>query len=385
MISAKSILEPWEISLEDRIKYFEDAKKSGKKIALYYAKAPDSSTYRYRVYNVWETLNESKEWRADFFYRNEMKVLEKIIPKADLFIFSRQSRWDRKIKRLVRIARKSGVKVLFDLDDLVFDKKYAMTVINTIGETNNIDYWIPYFDKIQKTAQAVDGFLVTNDYLGERIEKTFNKPYKVIRNSLNNGQISASNAYLNFKKYPGERGEFTIGYFSGSPSHENDLAVALPEILKFLDDHKDALLEVVGVMDFEPKTAEYFSRGQIRFLPPVDFRKLQKANSEVDVNIAPLVINEFTNCKSELKFFEAAAVETTTIASPSYTFKKAISDGVNGFLAYPGEWYDKLEYLYKHPEENKKIAKGARKYALANYHGKKFLEQVEGAYDYFCK
>ena len=105
--------------------------------------------------------------------------------------------------------------------------------------------------------------------------------------------------------------------------------------------------------------------------------------SKVDVNIAPLVVSEFTNCKSELKFFEAAAVETTTIASPIYTFKKSIKNGENGFLAKPGEWYDKLEYLYNNPKENQKIAKKARKYALENYYGDKFLKTVEEAYELF--
>ena len=38
-------------------------------------------------------------------------------------------------------------------------------------------------------------------------------------------------------------------------------------------------------------------------------------------------------------------------------FEKAIKDGKNGYLANPGEWYGKLEYLYKHPEDNKKISK----------------------------
>ena len=103
------------------------------------------------------------------------------------------------------------------------------------------------------------------------------------------------------------------------------------------------------------------------------------------MNIAPLLVNDFTNCKSELKFFEAAAVETTTIASPTYAFKKAIADGKNGFLAEPGEWYDNLEYLYQHPEENRKIALAAKKYALKHYYGKEFLEEVEVAYDYFAK
>ena len=95
--------------------------------------------------------------------------------------------------------------------------------------------------------------------------------------------------------------------------------------------------------------------------------------------------NDFTNCKSELKFFEAGLVETTTIASPTCTFKKAIIDGENGFLAEADEWYDKLEYLHNHPKKNKEIAEAAREYALKHYTGKEFLKEVEGAYDYFAK
>ena len=180
-------------------------------------------------------------------------------------------------------------------------------------------------------------------------------------------------------------GRFMMGYFSGSPTHKKDLDEALPEVIRFLDEHKDAVLNIVGYMRFSKETEKYIEGGQIRFLPLVDFRKLQGMMSKVDVNIAPLVVNDFTNCKSELKFFDAAAVETTTIASPTYTFKKAIKDGKNGFLAQPGEWYDKLEYLYNHPKENQAIAKRAREYALRHYYGKEFLEEVEAAYDYFAK
>ena len=34
--------------------------------------------------------------------------------------------------------------------------------------------------------------------------------------------------------------------------------------------------------------------------------------------------NKFTNCKSELKFFEAAIAETVTVASPTFNYKNAI-------------------------------------------------------------
>ena len=137
-------------------------------------------------------------------------------------------------------------------------------------------------------------------------------------------------------------------------------------------------------MKFDQKMQKFVDNGQIQFIPPVDFRKLQRLMSEVDVNIAPLVDNVFTNCKSELKFFEAAAVETTTIASPTYTFKNSIKHGKTGFLCKPGEWYDTILDLYKHPEKNRKIALAAKKYCLENYYGEKFLKQVEEAYDYFA-
>ena len=138
-------------------------------------------------------------------------------------------------------------------------------------------------------------------------------------------------------------------------------------------------------MEFSNRAAEYVKSGRIKTHKLVSYLEMLKMMAEVDVNIAPLLINNFTNCKSELKFFEAAAVETTTIASPTYAFKEAISDGKNGFLAKPGEWYAKLKYLYEHPEENKKMAKSAREYAFKHYFGKGLLKQIEEAYDYFAK
>ena len=136
-------------------------------------------------------------------------------------------------------------------------------------------------------------------------------------------------------------------------------------------------------MKFSEQVEQMIEDKKISYLPMMNFKDLQREIAKVDVNIAPLVINDFTNCKSELKFFEAGAVETTTIASPTYTFKQAIRDGENGFLAQPGEWYDKLKYLYNHPEENRKIAKQARKDALKHYYGIEFLQEVEKVYDEF--
>ena len=381
-IRHKLAIEPWATTLEERLAIFWEAKKVGKKIALYFVKAPDSSTFRYRCFNVSQITNKSKKWQAVVFFRYELKTVKELIAQSDLLVFGRQSRWDSVIKSVIDKAKLNNVPTLFDLDDLVFDRKYLLLVTNTIGEMSSLDYWAPYFDDIHATAEKVDGFLVTNAFLGEKIKETFKKPYRVIMNSLNEEQLAASEAYLILGVKEG-RNTFDIGYFSGSPTHVNDLDVALPEVLAFLETHENARLKVVGLMEFDERANRFLENGQIKFLPPVDFRKLQRVMCETDINIAPLTINDFTNCKSELKFFEAAAVETTTIAAPTYTFKKAIKDGKNGLLAQPGEWYEKIEYLYNNPDINRRIAKDAREYVLKNYCGKAFLKEVEEAYEFF--
>ena len=273
-------------------------------------------------------------------------------------------------------------KVLFDIDDLIFDYRDLKLIYNTTKE-KSLFYWLGYIWGVRRIAKRVDGFLCTNEFLAGKLKRSFNKPVRVIPNSLNREQVELSKKLI--KKKDKKQEKFVVGYFSGSPTHMKDFRMVEPELVKFLQSHEDVKLRVVGDMEFSNEMKKWIEKDRVEVLDKVDYLKLQELISGVDVNIAPLLINDFTNCKSELKFFEAGVVETTTIASPTYTFKKAIKDGKNGFLAKSGEWYDKLEYLYKHPEENKKIAKNAREYALKHYYGKEFLEEVEEAYDYFAK
>ena len=374
-------LEPWLVDMETRIKALEDALSAGKKIALYYSEYPDASTFRYRTYNTYQATLKSKSWQSVYFFKEEESTILQMMNKADLVIIGRQTNYGKTLKRVINKAKSLAKPLILDIDDLVFDQKYLRMVLTTISQINSWDYWEDIFANNHKIAKQMDGFIVTNEFLGEKISECFDKPYRVIRNSLNREQQYASSAYAAIEKNDKEK--FTIGYFSGSPTHAKDLEEALPEVVDFLADHEDAELVIAGMMDLSHIKNDAIHHDQIRFLPMTDFRKLQKSIMQVDVNIAPLVINDFTNCKSELKFYEAGAVKTTTIASPTFTFAKAITDGENGLLAQPGEWYDKIDYLYNHPKENAKIAERAYRYALKHYTGSEFLQEAEGAYGFF--
>lgn len=347
--------------------------EKNKSIVLYVVEDTKSAQFRYRVKNIVETLKKSSKWEARWALKSDLDDVD--LADIDLVVILRQTGKDRVILDFIKKAQSKGLKVLFDLDDLIFDYRDLPTLMKGTG-SKNAAYWMGYVWGIRRIAKRVNGFITTNDFLAEKLERSFFKSCSVIPNSLNFEQVEVADESLKNKKHKG----FVIGYFSGSPTHTKDLRLVEPEIFRFLDEHKDAKFEIVGYVEPSSEMQKRINKGQVEVIKLVNYLDQMKMMAKVDVNIAPLVVNDFTNCKSELKFFEAGVVETVTIASPSYSFEKAISDSRNGFLAQPGEWYDKLEYIYKNPAKSQEIAKKAREYALKHYYGKEFLKVVEEAY-----
>jgi glycosyltransferase involved in cell wall biosynthesis len=99
-------------------------------------------------------------------------------------------------------------------------------------------------------------------------------------------------------------------------------------------------LRVVGYIQLNDLLEPF--RHRIQVMGMQDFVNLQRTIAEVEVNIVPLQNNVFTNCKSELKYFEAGAVGVPTIASPTASLAGVITNGVNGFLSRTHEWEGRL-------------------------------------------
>lgn len=58
--------EPWNIPLEERVRALLSAAHSGKKVALMMYQQADTSTFRYRCYNVYQ-ITQNGEWQSVFF------------------------------------------------------------------------------------------------------------------------------------------------------------------------------------------------------------------------------------------------------------------------------------------------------------------------------
>lgn len=379
--------EPWNISLEDRVRAFISAAHSGKKVALMLYQQADTSTFRYRCYNIYQ-ITQDGDWLSVYFFLNEIDIVEKLLETAQLLVLTR-IRWCYPLDSLVHKAKKRDIPVLFDVDDLICDIQHLPLVTNTLNVhfENDADYdgWFSLISRNQAMAAQADGFITTNPFLGEKLSQRFGKAYQVIINSLNEEQLRVSERCRKQKNTQNGEQTFAIGYFSGSPTHINDFRTVYRELLQLLKNYPSMELKVVGFMDFPDDMQPMIQNNRVTFTPLVDFMELQRLIAQVDVNIVPLVRNTFTNCKSELKFFEAAAVDTVTVATPTYTYEHAIKHGNTGFLCEQGQWYETIEKLYQQPELRKQVAKQAEAYCLDAYAGEAFRKKVCAAYDFFLK
>lgn len=376
--------EPWNKTIEERLKIILQAKSKGKKIALILYEMVDTSTFRYRAYNIVQRTLDSQYWQSIYFFKTEINQVIKLLPEVSLLILTR-FRWVHDIDKLLHYAKCFNVKVLFDTDDLICDINYLNLVTNTL----NVDFsseavydsWFANISRLYLTASKADGFICTNSFLGEKLKDLYNKEYCIIKNSINDEQKGFSEKCLKIKNKLSSNKPFTIGYFSGTPTHINDFKVIYMEILQLLIDFSDINLLVVGFMEFPQEVQPLIDQGRIRYSPLVNFIELQRLIAEVDVNIVPLVVNSFTNCKSELKFFESAIVNTLTVASPNFTYKNAINHGYNGFLCNEGQWYQTIKSIYKKEVALNEIINNAREYCLNNYYGDTCLKEIENSYD----
>jgi len=331
--------DPWNQPFYQRFSMFMRCRV---RIAYFY-EAANNSTFRYRAYNMAQVLNEQPEAgvSASYFYLSDYAHFDDIANNADMLVVCR-SRYNAQLSHLVAKFRARGKRILFDVDDLVFDTRYVRTMVSTLGlntyDNAVWDDWFASTSRLGATLQLCDGAITTNPFLAAQITASSGLEARVVPNFLNREQMALSDQLYGEKvqrQFAAPK-RITLGYFSGSPSHRLDYAIAESALADIMasDDRVDLL--VVGYIDPTGELAQWAHR--VHKVPFQDYVNLQAVIASVDFNLMPLQSNVFTDCKSELKFFDAAVVGTLSIASPSFTYRGVIDHGTNGYLAQAHEW-----------------------------------------------
>jgi len=244
--------------------------------------------------------------------------------------------------------------IVYDIDDLIFDPASAS--------------WVLPADQAAVPAQAkllsqCTHVIAATAELAQRFGSD-RRPVNVVQNVLSQEVLRLSEeARLGRVPHDGIR----LGYLSGTPTHDRDLAGIAPALVEILRQHVEVCLVLIGPITVPGQLAEFGTR--VQALPLVPWRELPGLAAGIDINLAPLDIDSpFCRCKSELKYVEAGALGIPTVATATPPFQTAITHGVNGLLAVTcEEWIAALDSLVTDPRGAQAMGEAARLDVAARY------------------
>lgn len=335
------------------------APKANNRRVLYVAEYLSFSS-RYRLEHLQEELL-FRGWQGDFYQVDKMPDNLNWDDYEMMMVY--RCRYQNKMKRLMETAKEHGVKIFYDIDDLIFDKE-QMDFIPPFDHEVYGDFE-EYSAGLKECMGHADKLMVSTNTLYEAARKTFGETKEILvnRNVASMEMVGYSAWARQYKKQ--KRDKFTIGYFSGSNTHNEDFADIAEQIYAFMRDYEDVLLKIVGCMELPEMFAPFGDRIlREEFLPWED---LPEEIASVDVNLMPLHDSFFHHCKSENKWMEAALVEVATIATDYEELRRVTKDGENILLCKnPEDWYKNLQHVYKDNVFRETIAGNAYAYVMEN-------------------
>jgi glycosyltransferase involved in cell wall biosynthesis len=319
-------------------------------------------SFRYRVLNVTEELRLHGFKCATVV--QEYPRLMSCADKFDVFIFHKVSHIPQ-IRKFIEKIKEKNKEIIFETDDLLFDPKYIQEQ-DFFRNTNVLER--KFFEKGIGGEILADPYVKTcttsTSFLAEKLRE-YNKQVFIVLNKLSKKDIEIATKIqmLNVKRQM----SIKIGYFSGTASHNKDFATITGALMRIMEKYSNVKLFLVGPLNIENKLNKFSAR--IKQLPYVSREKHFENIASVDINLAPLEIsNPFCESRSELKFFEAGIVKVPTVAAATQTFREAIADGVDGFIANgEEEWFAKIEKLIIDENLRKDMGEKAYQKAIEKY------------------
>lgn len=231
-----------------------------------------------------------------------------MVDNYDVFVFHKPP-LNNNIEAALALIQKRKKVAIADYDDLIFNEKNALQSSLFLTGRATESAALDIFRRNHEALKFFDYATLSTHCLAEQaIESNPNMKVEVIHNGLNSAWVESAKMY--FRARPiSER----ISYFCGTKSHDHDFETIEDVLVDVLQENKNASLHIVGPLAFNK---DKFPKSRLYLTAAVPYENLPKYIMQSWVSIAPLDDNLFNNCKSGLKFFEAAAFGVPSVASP---------------------------------------------------------------------
>lgn len=288
-------------------------------------------------------------------WQNQVESI-KYLQLSDFVIFYRVP-FCESVKNLYQEADRLHLKKFYDIDDLVFDiqlygKYLNQSKINLEKERKEL------LNGAKLYRQAIlhaDVFLTSTKAIKNVYDdlKLQTSSY-IIPNGLTKEVLNIHK--LDRKRPKSDR--IQIFYGAGSKTHDADFDLISRPVANILRDFKNVDLYIIGQLELSPIFNEF--KEQVHRISRLSTENYFREISQYDIALMPLTNNFFNECKSNIKYIEASALNIPSVASNIYEFSHVIEDGENGFVASTEkEWYEKIKQLINNPSLRKTMAQKA--------------------------
>ncbi|MEA3467344.1 MAG: glycosyltransferase [Thermodesulfobacteriota bacterium] len=264
---------------------------------------------------------------------------------CSVVIFYRVPLYDGFFARYFSECRRLKIQTGYDIDDPVFDSCTVVANGNIDHLADNVvQSLVNDAPMLQLPLFSCDFSVVSTEGMRRLLQETgYAKPIIVRRNGFDEETLAISDR-INAGCHNRTNSPIIIMYATPSKSHQSDFLLIEKVLVQVLTQYEGQVrLLTVGDLALS-QDLEQVSR-LIDTAEVTDYAGFLQVLSNVDINIVPLVPNDFNATKSNIKFLDAAAVGVPSVCAAVGDYRNLI-DGKDCFLAdTEAEWLEKLSRL----------------------------------------
>ena len=354
-------------AVDAQVRYIPDGDDGGN--ALYWPNTSDVFPWRLHVTyddGSVEIIESREQWEKAAEERRVLvdREVEHPAHQGDAAVFTRPLAFGA--AHMIGL-RQQGVRVLAECDDNYLSDKHlnyfmerAAADLQKSGKT-----WADYRDDHARSICAGDGIIVSTAHLRDvywkQLRALFGKKHLpeifVCRNLVDERFVPQELVP------PREDGKLRIGYM-GSDSHLWDVDLIFEACAEaFINGHE---IVFVGI---DPANINPKYRRSKKSWGSIDYTHIPWTNDfrgtalPLDIGFCPLLVDEHTLCKSDIKVLEYGLSGAAAVAQNCLVYNRTLTHEENVLFANsPAEFVHQMRRLIKNPSLRESLVAGCREY-----------------------
>jgi glycosyltransferase involved in cell wall biosynthesis len=324
----------------------------------------------YRVDQKVEHIRRAGYVALKFDFRTDLLEFRRSILEVDAVIFYRVPGTPDVIDA-ISFARRANIPTIYEIDDLMFDPEHFPDSFESYGGQISNEMYSGLVIGTESLAAAMS----VCDY---GLSSTSTLAVMMRPHVMSNRVFLHRNAFsrlhevcrLKASKRPKRLDGVTyIFYGTGTKAHNSDFEDdCAPALARLFEEFGSSLhLVIVGYITLPQVLIPH--RGRITLIEPIwDLAAYWNLLSTMDINLSVLKPSLMADCKSEIKWLEAAMFKVPTAMMATATHLDVAQDGTAAALVrHQEEWYTVLRSLVKDSRKREAIASAAYDLALSKY------------------